>query len=324
MNDTEVIRALCRTYFKGEASPAQEKELFALICSDKENRIIFRQEEQEWVDSSIPGPERREMLERLFESMENRKNGMNGGRISRLTVALASVCALLAIGLCLCLHALHASGPEGGFVAASSKTGASEISLCDGSKVLLCSDAVFSCSNSFSPDSRVINFSGSGFFDIATDADHPFIINMDGGSLSVTGTKFSIDSGKDCIIATLIDGIIDFRSGDLVHRVLPGESFTFNKKDGAFGTRHIDRDSYLALMEGRIEYYNVTLSELAELLEGLYGKHITLDDNLASSKATVSMHLSNRETFEDVIDGLKLMVPISVRQEGDKIWLYQQ
>jgi len=319
MNKQDNLRALSHAYFQGEASSEQEKELFALICSDKESRILFREEEQNWKDSVITNPERREMLERIFESMESRSSRK---RISGFTFALAGICIILAAGFGITLTSIFRNpAQEMTFVATSCKANASELSLCDGSKVLLCNDSRFSCSNSFSPSNRTIDFSGTGYFDIATDAEHPFRINMEGCTVSVTGTRFSIDSEKDFVRATLIDGIIDFKSGDISHRVLPGESFTFNRKDSSCSTRHIDKDSYLALMEGRIEYFNVTLSELASHLEGLYGKQIILDRKLASNDVTVSMHLSNRETFDDVMAGLKIMTPMRIRQEGDKVWL---
>ncbi len=83
----------------------------------------------------------------------------------------------------------------------------------------------------------------------------------------------------------------------------------------------MDAESYLALMEGRVEYYDVTIAQLTKYLEGLYGIPIILDDALAANSTGYSLRLSNRESFEEVIAALRVMLPMGIRYEGEKVWL---
>lgn len=310
--------ALAQNYFGGILTPEEEKELFGLLESDKANRILLREIEKTWQTGHQSSP--RENL-----ALANIMTGIKGTpskpiRSAKIWIySLAGVCIALALALTFSLTCPPRT--DNGFCICSDKTDASSMTLSDGTKVMLCHGSKFSCEQGFSPRNRKVSLSGDAYFDVTTDPKHPFEVSMGDCSIVVTGTKFSVSASDDIVQATLIEGAIDLHTCGEIHKILPGESVSYQRFDKTIKTRHIDKDEYLALMEGRIEYYNVTLSELAGRLEGLYGKNITLDSKLSSSDMTVSLRLSNRETFEEVVNALKVMAPMSIRCEGDKVWL---
>ena len=310
--------ALARDYFEGKLTPEQEKELSDLLNSDKANRILLREIEKNWKNEHKPSARESLALAAVLSDIKGSQTGHTSSTKAWIC-SLAGLCAALAVALVINIS--RPSNVDNGFCICSDKTDASSISLSDGTKVLLCSNSKFSCEPGFSPSNRKVSISGKAYFDVATDQEHPFEIRMGDCSIIVKGTKFSVSASDDIIQTTLIDGAIELCVDGKVNKILPGESVSYQRSDKTLRIRHIEKDEYLALMEGRIEYYNITLRELASRLEGLSGKDISLDSKLNSSKMTVSMRLSNRETFDDVINALKVMAPISISCEGDKVWL---
>lgn len=324
MTTNEDFRALAQSYLEGIATPDQERRLMETIGADRESRMLFRTIEQEWHEShQRSADEASAFAAVLSKAAGNRSTYVATRRMKGWIAGLAASCAALAALLCLTLPKAIApeSTADKGFTVSSTRLAASKITLSDGTSVLLCTDSRFTCDSDFSPLNRKATLVGSGYFDVTSDREHPFTIDIDGCKVTVKGTKFSINSDDETIRATLIEGEIDFTAGEVSRKVLPGESLSYSKSGATFETKHINPEEYLALMEGRIEYYNVSLAELATRLEGLYGKQIFLDRSLSSNTLTVSMRLYNRETFEDVIDALKVMAPMSIRCEGDKVWL---
>jgi transmembrane sensor len=64
--------------------------------------------------------------------------------------------------------------------------------LPDGTKILLSKNSVITYPKTFEGDTREINLTGEGFFDVHHDATHPFIIHTQGTDVRVLGTSFNV------------------------------------------------------------------------------------------------------------------------------------
>jgi transmembrane sensor len=64
--------------------------------------------------------------------------------------------------------------------------------LPDGTKILLSKNSVITYPKTFEGDTREINLTGEGFFDVHHDAAHPFIIHTQGTDVRVLGTSFNV------------------------------------------------------------------------------------------------------------------------------------
>ncbi|MCQ2143170.1 MAG: FecR domain-containing protein [Bacteroidales bacterium] len=323
--NSEVLKELSWAYFEGTATREQEARLFELVSSDKRNRSLFRELESEWLSSHVRTAIESEAYSRIVSRMGKSACPSIFGRRSlraALAFGFASFVLLVGLGVAFLVKELRPE-PVEYFSFSSQKGSTSTLTLADGTKVVLGSDSKLLYGSDFTPENRTASLEGDAYFEVAKDPEHPFTISFGDCSICVRGTKFSVSApvGAECVRATLIEGAIDFTAGGETRKVLPGEMVRYRKSSGSFETRHVNPDAYLALMEGKVEYYNVTISELSGYLEDIYGKNIHLDQKLSSSKLTVSMRLSNREDFEDVVSALKLMVPMGIRYEGDNVWL---
>lgn len=319
----EELRALSYVYFEGKATHEQEARLFELVGQDKKGRAAFRELEAAWQDSHVRSDSESEAFAGILSKVGDAPEKTGCGRRSlRAALAFGIASFIVAVGLGTAL--VVSNSRESGYFTFSSTNGCSSaVTLADGTKVILNRNSRLGYGSDFTPRNRFATLEGDAFFDVTKDPEHPFTLMLGKCSLCVKGTKFSVSAPADGekVEATLIEGAIDFIAGGETRKILPGESVRYHSSDGSFEIRHVDPDTYLAFMKGKVEYYNVTISELCGYLEDIYGNKIHLDPKLSASDVLVSMRLSSKEVFEDVISSLKLMVPMSIRYEGDNVWL---
>ena len=78
-----------------------------------------------------------------------------------------------------------------------------EIPLADGSMITINEGTYFKFPEKFSEENRVVKIGGEGFFEIATDKNRPFSIEMDHGTVEVMGTSFNIQNDMEADITTI-------------------------------------------------------------------------------------------------------------------------
>jgi len=82
--------------------------------------------------------------------------------------------------------------------------------LADGTKVWLNADSKISFPNQFNGVERKILLDGEGYFEVAKDKAHPFIVESKGQRVAVLGTHFNINSYADeaAVKTTLVEGSV--------------------------------------------------------------------------------------------------------------------
>lgn len=312
-------------YFEGSASPEERRALAGMLEKDSRSREELFREEQRWQDTRTVGADEKRSLSKLICRLDSDEKQRNRARRELRTLRILSAAAALAlVVLCSVQIAarLRSSTPK--LVTVCTKAGqGGEVTLPDGTKVILRANTTLNYPASYSAQSRSASLVGDAYFDVKPDPDHPFQLGLGKCSISVLGTQFDVSApgNGSRVKATLLRGAINFSTPSQSISISPGESVSFNSANGSITTSTVDAESYLALMEGRVEYYDVTIAQLAKYLEGLYGIPIILDDALAANNTGYSLRLSNRESFEEVIAALRVMLPMGIRYEGEKVWL---
>lgn len=102
----------------------------------------------------------------------------------------------------------------------------SHITLPDGSSVWLNAGSHLSYSADFGEKERRLTLDGEGFFEVAHDSRHPFVITSGNTSVRVLGTKFDMKAyhGDPCKRVTLLEGSLRVEQTDGQQQMLkPGE-----------------------------------------------------------------------------------------------------
>ncbi len=150
------------------------------------------------------------------------------------------------------------------------RAGIYSVTLSDGTKVWINSDSKLSYPVSFTGEKREVTLTtGEAFFVVAHDKNHPFIVNCNGNSVTVTGTEFNVESyDTNRTITTLVKGGV----------ILSGSSGSVNLTPGMQGiiakneiiTLNVNAQQYSSWKDGFFEFDNMTLGEMLTKLSRWY------------------------------------------------------
>ena len=199
----------------------------------------------------------------------------------------------------------------------------STVCLPDGTQVRLNGSSTLTYPANFNATNRSVELSGAAFFDVSPDEKHRFEVKVGNCSVVVKGTKFDVTAYPDdsLITTTLLEGAVGFTAPRGETALRPGESLTYDRFAETTAITHVNTAQYLAWIEGRIEFIDVTIVQLCESLSSLYGVEITLDDRLRADGTFITIRLSNQESLDSVLKALDLIVPVSIHRQGPSVRL---
>lgn len=199
----------------------------------------------------------------------------------------------------------------------------STVCLPDGTQVRLNGSSTLTYPANFNATNRSVELSGAAYFDVSPDEKHRFEVKVGNCSVVVKGTKFDVTAYPDdsLITTTLLEGAVGFTAPRGETSLRPGESLTYDRFAETTAITHVNTAQYLAWIEGRIEFIDVTIVQLCESLSSLYGVEITLDDRLRADGTFITIRLSNQESLDSVLKALDLIVPVSVHRQGPSVRL---
>jgi len=128
-----------------------------------------------------------------------------------------------------------------------------------------------------SGETRQVFLDGEGYFEVAKDAAHPFIVNTSKGNITVTGTTFNVYAyeSKPRFVTALLEGHVSVtaKSGKSVN-LLPLQKAELNNEVLTVSPVS-DPDAY-KWKDGLISFDNERITDVLERLETSFGKKITI------------------------------------------------
>ena len=110
-----------------------------------------------------------------------------------------------------------------------------EVTLPDGSQIMLNRYSSLTYPKRFKGDSREVTLNGEGFFNITKNPNKPFIVTAEMMKVQVLGTQFNIEAyaNNPDVKTTLIEGsvMVSIDSTDEQMILHPSESAIYNKKN---------------------------------------------------------------------------------------------
>lgn len=131
---------------------------------------------------------------------------------------------------------------------------------------------------------RTVRLQGEGYFEIAKDKSHPFVVATDKQNVEVLGTHFNVNSyPNEAIVATtLIEGAVSVISGNLRQVIKPGEQAVNNGNsikvnevspenaiDWKNGDFNLDELDFRVAMRKIARWYNVDVVYEASVPENI-------------------------------------------------------
>ena len=155
------------------------------------------------------------------------------------------------------------------------KGGEYQVVLADGTKVWLNSASRLIYPQSFMGKERRVVLSGEAFFDVAHDAERPFIVETSRMNVKVLGTRFNVNDYDDNeeVSTTLVNGSVEiFSGGQQAFRLVPGEQAY--GKENELEKREVNVRLYTSWIDGKFLFNNTELEEIAKQTSRWYDVEI--------------------------------------------------
>lgn len=221
----------------------------------------------------------------------------------------------------------------------------SQVKLPDGSIVWLNAGSKLEYAKDFGKSTREVTLIGEGYFDVVKNKDVPFIINTQSIRIKVLGTVFNVKAYPEdkqtetSLIQGRIEVTIKNRPDDKII-LSPNEKLIVEnelieaaskqKTTDLIPTVSINKlkfitpDSTIAenqWVENKLVFRDQTFEELAKMMERWY--NVKLEIQSDALKSTRMNGNFEKESIDQAIEALKLIIPFKTNQKGNTIIIYQ-
>lgn len=301
--DNHIARIL-----SGEASAEDYYMLTQWLNEDERHKEEFQLLQTYWKAkvSIIEVPQVNESVNLVLNKIAYQENRKSKKQLLYRFIGIAAMFCIVAVSLFISFtkQSPKIDKEYYTYVTSDSK---SDIVLSDGTKVILNKHSKLTYSNQYGTRMRMVQLDGEAYFDVMPDKEHPFEVKMGESKITVLGTVFNMKafSQNECIIATLIEGSIQFENTNQKIKINPNQQLKYNKKSSNVTIDTVDVDNTIAWKDNLYKYKSVELQELMWQLEQQYNVRIKLPENKSLKKMRVSGSFYSTQPINEVLDIIK-------------------
>jgi len=185
-----------------------------------------------------------------------------------------------------------------------------EVLLSDGSLIFLNSGSTLSYPSEFNTENRKVKFKGEAFFDIKSNPEKPFLVEMPNTVVKVLGTSFNCNthSKNEIESVSLKTGKVNFIVDNKEYNLKPGERFEFNTVSKELTRKTIEASSIGNWQLGYLNFENSSIREIAKCLERKYDVNIEVGNEVGQNQK-INLAIEN-ESLTEILEILKLTAKI--------------
>ncbi|MFW0716425.1 FecR family protein [Pedobacter sp. N23S346] len=194
------------------------------------------------------------------------------------------------------------------------------IELPDGTKVVLNAASTLKFPSTFVESAnRTVELGGEGYFQVAKDKKHPFIVKSGNQEVKVLGTHFNINSYPDeaSIKTTLVEGSVEIKalSGTFSNRKLePGQQAELY--NGGIEVTRVDTESVLAWKDGDF-IFNDDITTIMRQISRWYDVEVVYQGKISSKEFVGTF--SRSKNISEILKALELTNRVHFKIEGRRI-----
>jgi ferric-dicitrate binding protein FerR (iron transport regulator) len=182
------------------------------------------------------------------------------------------------------------------------------VELSDGTKVWVNSASSIGFKSRFDGKYRVVDLVGEAYFEVAKNAEQPFVVRTNNMDVRVLGTHFNIKAYPDetHTYATLNEGKIQVSKGELNEILAPDQQLSLNNSTKEFTREEVDASIYSAWVRGKFVFKDERLDDILNALSRWYDVKIFYQDqNLQDDRFSLSVN--RYDDIETLLNHLRLI-----------------
>lgn len=189
------------------------------------------------------------------------------------------------------------------------------VELSDGTVVYLDADSRLEYPVYFAGDSREVTVSGRAYFDVAHDAEHPFIVRTARAAIRVFGTEFCVSANGSQSVTTLVKGsvgLFDAGSGEQLAMLTPGQQAVVSGDDCV--VQQVETLYQTAWKDGYFIFESKSVGSIMEELSAWYNIDYVLKDSLRD--VNITARIKRYDNVESVLDILSKTRSVNFKRDG--------
>lgn len=193
------------------------------------------------------------------------------------------------------------------------------VKLPDNSQVVLNGNTTLIIPASYSVN-RKVRLAGEAFFDVATDAAHPFSVSSRNVETQVLGTSFAIQAYPDIptVKVTLATGRIAVNHAGNTQQLLPDQQLILSPEGNTLLSVHAA--DYRKWINGELFFHRQTLEDITIILQAHYNTRFVFSDkNMRQYLYTASF--DRNVSLDKVLELLSYHRNIHFHHKGDTVWI---
>lgn len=289
--------------YSNETASEQEVKLLDSILSSAENDLI---------KSGLKDFDKIKTKQRIFKKI---KKNTEKSRFSYIYRIAAAVIILIGISS---FFVFQNSSIESSNIVFNDTIKPKTIYLPDSSKVILNSNSKLVYSENFNESIREVFLDGEAYFDVYKNKSKPFIVQTDELSTKVLGTEFNIKEGNEDITVTVTEGLVSVSNKVNSLNILPNQQIIFDSNSNKLVKKEVASSHFNLWYQENINLNNLTLSELAEILENLYDISVEfVNEEDKSEKMSISFN--RNESIDQILERINFVNKVKFKKKDNEI-----
>lgn len=188
--------------------------------------------------------------------------------------------------------------------------------LSDGTAVWLNASSSISYPTVFTGRERSVSMTGEAYFEVAKDAQHPFIVEQGDSRIRVLGTHFNVNAygeGEERRV-TLLEGSVEVSRGSNTRLLTPGQQAAIG--DARISVSRPDTEAVMAWKNGQFIYDGTDIRTMLREISRYYDVEVTYRDEIPYSFVA---RISRDVPISAFLEKLSLTGLVTFRIEGRNI-----
>lgn len=332
MERTQHIDNLISTYFSGELTPGELKELREWIDESAGNRRHFLKMQEVWFSSisdSDAGRFDKDAAYRLFleKTGETRKRRLSRKAVLRALTGAAAVVLIAVVSLFAYRQGSNrVKNLFSNIVIEAPHGSRTKLYLPDSTLVWLNAGSKITYSQGFGVSERKVYLTGEGYFEVVRNEKLPMHVITDELRVDVLGTTFNFRNYPDEeeIVVSLEKGKIvsrnELKAGQSF-TLTPNQKVTLNKKTKVMVLSDVDAGNISGWIDGSLFFDEKLLPDIVRTLERSYGVGIRIADPSLNTFRFYGHFSRVENTIQEVLDRLVATDRLEYIIDGEDIVL---
>ena len=196
-----------------------------------------------------------------------------------------------------------------------------DLLLADGTHVWLNAETELTYPTNFNGDQRKVKLKGEAFFDVAKDAQKPFIVELENMDIKVLGTSFNISNYEEdkteCV--TLVSGSVEVNVAQKgTYQITPSEQLSLSEFHQTVNIEKVDTELFTSWKDNKYIFKNARLDDILKKLHRWYDFSVAYEDALMGEKR-FSIIIDREDDLNKVLEIISYTSNIKLEYKDKRI-----